>query len=140
MVILRYAKSYVIERKWNSTTSLTIQSHIERCFAAHFEIETASQHVTEKIPNQRTQVQNFLDSFEGCTDSKVCAHVSTVSTKINGTSDNFELALPQLLPAFPIAANIRSKRNNSQISTLGGYLLKRHRSQKWSPTVVLQDS
>ena len=122
MVILRYAKSYVSERKWNSTTSLTIQSHIERCRRAHFEIETASQHVTEKIPNQRTQVQNFVDSVEGCTDSKVCARASAVSTKINGMSDNFELAVPHLFPAFPIVANIRSKRNNAQISTLGGYL------------------
>ena len=37
-------------------------------------------------------------------------------------SVNSELSMAHLLSACPVAANIRSKRNNSQISTLGGDL------------------
>ena len=36
-------------------------------------------------------------------------------------SGNSELSVAHLLAACPVAAKIRSKKNNSQISTLGGY-------------------
>ena len=122
VVILIYIKSYVSERKWNGTTSHTLQSHVEQCRAAYVEIKTTSQNVTEKILNQRTRVKNFLNYVEGCTYPKVCAHVAVVSNEINGMSDNFELAVAHLLPAWPVADKIGSNRKNYQISTLGGDL------------------
>ena len=122
VVIIRDEKSYVIKRKWNVTKNNTLQSRIKRCCAAYFEIETTPQHVTEKIPNQHTQVQNFLDYIESCTDPKVCIFVAAVSNEINGMSDDFELVVAHLLPELPVSTKLGSKRNNAQISTLGGDL------------------
>ena len=120
VVIIIDAKSYVSERKWSGTKIYTLQSHVERCRTAYVEIETSPQHVTEQIPNQPTQVKNFLDSVEVCTNLKFCNRVSAVSNKTNGMSNNVESAGAHILPACPVAANIGSKRNNAQISNLGG--------------------
>ena len=78
--------------------------------------------MTEKIPNQRTRVKNFLDCVEGCTDPKVCALFSEMSNDINGMSDNFELAGAHLLPACHVASKIGNNINNAQIYALGGDL------------------
>ena len=64
VVILRDVGSYVSERKCKGTTIHTLQIHVERCRAAYVKIETASQHVTEQIPNQLTHLQNFRGYVE----------------------------------------------------------------------------
>ena len=77
--ILRDAKIYVNERKWDGTTSYLLQSHVDKCRECDVDIENASEHITEQIPNTRTRVQSLLDSVEGCTDPKICARVAAIS-------------------------------------------------------------
>ena len=118
--ILRDAKTYVNEIKWDENTSYLLQAHIEKCRECHVDIENASEHVTEQVPNPCTRVKRLLGSIEGCTDPKICARVSVMSTEANGMQADFELAVSCLLTACPVAAKISKKRNNDQISGLGG--------------------
>ena len=66
--ILRDSKTYVNERKWDGTTSYSLQSNVEKCRQCYVDIENASEHITEQTPNAITRVQVLLDSVEGCTD------------------------------------------------------------------------
>ena len=60
--ILRDAKTYVNERKWDGTTSYLLQSHVEKCRECYVDIENASEHITEQIPNARTRLQSLSKS------------------------------------------------------------------------------
>ena len=44
--ILRDAKTYVNERKWDGTTSELLQSHIEKCRES-VDIENVAEHIKE---------------------------------------------------------------------------------------------
>jgi hypothetical protein len=54
--ILRDAKTYVNERKWDGTTSQLLQSHVEKCRECYVDIENAAEHIKEQIPEPRTRV------------------------------------------------------------------------------------
>ena len=82
--ILRDAKTYVNERKWDGTTSYLLQAYIEKSRECYVDIENASEHMTEQVPNPRTRVQILLGSIEGCTDPNICARVAAVSNESNG--------------------------------------------------------
>ena len=73
------------------------------------DIENASEHVTEYVPNPRTRVQSLLNSIEGCTDPKICDRVDVVSNEASGMQADFELAVAHLLSACPVAANVAKK-------------------------------
>ena len=45
--ILRDAKTYVNEKKWDGTTSQLLQSHIEKCRECYVDIENAAEHIKE---------------------------------------------------------------------------------------------
>ena len=79
IAILRTAKEYVNNRKWDGTTATMMQTHIERCCESYVDWETASLHVPDQVPIERTRVQRLLDSMDGCTDPKVCARLAAIS-------------------------------------------------------------
>ena len=87
--ILRDAKTYVNERKLDGTTSYILQAHIEKFRECYVDIENASEHVTEQVPNPRTQVQSLLNSIDGCTNPNICARVAAVSNEFNGMQADF---------------------------------------------------
>ena len=118
--ILRDAKTYFNEREWDGTTSYLLQSHVEKCREFYVDIENASEHITEQIPNARTRVQILLDSVEGCTDPKNCARVAAISNEASGILADFEKAVAHLLPACPVAVKVAKKIKNASISRLGG--------------------
>jgi hypothetical protein len=120
--ILRDAKTYVNERKWDGTTSQLLQSHVEKCRECYVDIENAAEHIKEQIPEPRTRVQSLLDSIEGCKDPNVCARVAAISNETNGMLDDFEAAVAHLIPVCPVAAKVGKKRKNAQVSGLGGNL------------------
>ena len=82
--ILQDAKIYVNERKLDGTTSYILQAHIEKFRECYVDIENASEHMTEQVPNPRTRVQSLIGSIEGCTDPNICARVAAVSNESNG--------------------------------------------------------
>ena len=94
--ILRYAKTYVNERKWYGTTSYLLQAHIEKCRECYVDMENESENVTGQVPNPRTRVQILLDSIEGCTDPKICSRVAVVD---HPTSSPL-VCLPELLRCY----------------------------------------
>ena len=118
--ILRTAKTYVNEAKWDGTTSQLLQSHIERIRESYVDIENAAQHIKEQIPDPRTRVQSLIDSIEGCTDAKVCARVAAISNETNGMLDDFEKAVTHLIPVCPVAAKVGKKRNRVTIAGVEG--------------------
>ena len=87
--IIHDAKTSVNKRKWDVTTSYLLQSHVENCRECYVDIENASEHITEQIPNARTRVQILLDSVEGCTDTKICAIVAAIYNKSSGILAGF---------------------------------------------------
>ena len=87
--ILRDAKTYVNERKWDGTTSYLLQSHIEKFRGCYVVIENASENVTEQVPDPHTRVQSLLNSIEGYTDPKICDRVAAVSNESNGMQADF---------------------------------------------------
>ena len=118
--ILRDAKTYVNEKKWDGTTGQLMQSHIEKCRECYVDIENAAEHIKEQIPAPRTRVQSLLDSIEGCKDPNVCARVAAISNEANGMLDNFEKAVAHLIPVCPVAAKVGKKRKNANVSGVGG--------------------
>ena len=84
------------------------------------DIENASEHITEHVPNPLMRVQSLLNSIEGCTDPTICAIVAAVSNEANGMQDEFKLAVANLFPECPVAAKVAKKLNNAQIYGLGG--------------------
>ena len=84
------------------------------------DIDNASEHVTEQVPNPCTRVQSLLYSIEGCTNPNICARVAVVSNEANVMLADFVLVVDHLLPACPVAAKVSKKRKNSQISGLEG--------------------
>ena len=54
--ILRDAKAYVNERKWDGTTSQLLQSHIEKCRECYVDIKNATEHIKEQILEPRMRV------------------------------------------------------------------------------------
>ena len=107
--ILRDAKTYVNERKWDGATSYLLQSHFQKCRECYVDIQNASEQITEQIPNARTRVQSLLDSVEGCTDPKICARVAAISNEASGILADFEKSIAHLLPACPVAAKEAKK-------------------------------
>jgi len=43
--ILRDAKTYVNEKKWDGTTGQLMQSHIEKCRECYVDIKNAAEHI-----------------------------------------------------------------------------------------------
>ena len=99
-----------------------MQAHIERCRESYVDWETASLHVPDQFPIERTRVQSLLDSMDGCTDPKVCARLAAISNEALGMINSFEYSVAHLLPACPVAANVYKKRKGVQISRIGGGL------------------
>ena len=123
--ILRTAKTYVNEAKWDGQTSQLLQSHIERIRESYVDIENAAQHVKEQIPDPRTRVQSLIDSIEGCTDAKVCARVAAISIETNVMLDDFEKAMAHLTPVCSVAAKVDKKRNRVSIAGVDGNIMSR---------------
>ena len=123
--ILRAAKTYVNEAKWDGQTSQLLQSHIERIRESYVDIENAAQHIKEQIPDPRTRVQSLIDSIEGCTDAKVCARVAAISNETNGMLDDFEKAVAHLVPVCPVAAKVGKKRSSVRISGIDGSIMSK---------------
>ena len=108
--IIRDAKTYVNEQKWDGTTSYLLQSHVEKCRECYVDIENASEHITEQIPKARTRVQSLLDSVKGCTDPNICARVADISNEASGMLADFEKAVAHLLPTCPVATKSSKKK------------------------------
>ena len=109
-------------RKWDGTTTTTIQAHIERCREYYVDWETASLHVPDQVPIEQTRVQSLLDSMDGCTDTKVCARLAAISNESLGMLNSFENAVFHLLRYVPVTAKVSKKRKGAQISGIGGGL------------------
>ena len=50
IAMLRTAKEYVNNSKWDGTTATTMQAHIERCHESYVDWETAYLHVPDQVP------------------------------------------------------------------------------------------
>ena len=79
IAILRTDKEYVNNRKWDGTTTTTMQAHIEWCRESYVDWETALMHVPDQVPIKRTRVQSLLDSMDSCTDPQLCARLADIS-------------------------------------------------------------
>ena len=112
--ILADAKTYANTAKWNGSTSITLEDHIDKCHEAYVSIETAALHVTEQVPNKRTRVQSLLDSIDGCTDSKICSHVANINDDSNTMHEDWEASVAYLLPVDPVAKQNGSKQKLAQ--------------------------
>ena len=60
--------------------------------------------------------------MDGWTDPKGCARLAAISNEALGMLNSFEDAVPQLLPACPVAAKVYKKRKGTHISGIGGGL------------------
>ena len=120
--VLRTAKDYINNRKWDGTPAITMEAHIEKCRSCYVDWETAAQHVPDQVPEARSRVKSLLDSMENCQDGKVAARVAYVSDERNGMMTNFENAATYLLPACPVAAKLSKKRKTVTIESVGGNL------------------
>ena len=69
-------------------------------------MESAAEHIDFQLPNERTKVQNILESVDDCQNPKVCAAVSTISDIGHGMTTDFEKAAAFLLPTDPVAKKI----------------------------------
>ena len=101
--ILSEAKTYVNTAKCNCTTSMTLESRIDKCCEDYSSIETAALHVTEQLPNERTRVQSLLDSIDDCTDPKIFSRVANIDDESNAMHDDWEAAVAYLLPVDLVA-------------------------------------
>lgn len=120
--VLRTAKDYINNRKWDGTTAITMEAHIEKCRSCYVDWETAAQHVPDQVPEARTRVKSLLDSMENCQDGKVVARIAYVSDERNGMMTNFENAATYLLPVCPVSAKLNKKRKTVTIASVGGNL------------------
>ena len=109
-------------RKWDGTTTTTIQEHIERCRKSYVDWETASLHVPDQVLFKQTIVQSLLDSMDGCTDPKVCTILAAISNEALGIINSFEDDVAHLLPDCPVPTKVSKKRKGEQISGIGGGL------------------
>ena len=115
--ILAESKTYANTAKWNGTTSMTLESHIDKCREAYASIETAALHVTEQLPNERTRVQSLLDSIDDCTDPKIFSRVANIDDESNAMHDDWEAAVAYLLHVDPVYRRQNgSKRKIGNIS------------------------
>ena len=89
--------------KWNGSTSITLEDHIDKCREAYVSIKTAAMHVNEQVPNERMRVQSLLDSIDGCTDPKICSRVANINDDSNTMHKDWEAAVAYLLPVDPVA-------------------------------------
>ena len=117
--ILSEAKTYVNTAKWNGTTSMTLESHIDKCHEAYASIETAALHVTDQPPNECTRVQSLLDSIDDCTDPTICSRVANINDDLNAMHDDWEAAVAYFLSVDPIYQRQNgSKRKIGNISSM----------------------
>ena len=107
-------------RKWDGTTATTMQAHIKWCRESYFDWETASLHVPNQVPIERTRVQSLLDSMDSCTDTKVCERLASISNEALGMLNIFKDVVANRLPACPVASKVFKKRKGAQISGIGG--------------------
>ena len=118
MQIVRQANKYVTQRKWDGTTGLDLQSHINKCRDYYVELETAAQFVAHQISLPLTRVQNLLNSIGSCNDPKIAAGVAAITIESNGTHDNWEAVVVHLLLVCSVAAKFCKKWKYVQISSL----------------------
>ena len=119
--LLRDAKKYISQGKWDGKTSMTLESHVAKIRQYYVDIETAAEHVDEQLPNGRTRVQSFLDSIEGCQDADVAARRAQIAADDTGMGQDFEAAVAHILPVDPVKKK-KDKRKSAEISGLGGDL------------------
>ena len=63
--LLRTAKDYVNNRKWDGTTAITMEAHTEKCRSCYVDWETSAQHLPDQVLEARTCVKSLLDSTYG---------------------------------------------------------------------------
>ena len=115
---LSNTRESVQQRKWNWTTSYSLENHVNKCINCYVECETAAKYIPDQVPNPETRVQNLLTSIEGCTDPKIAAASTAVRLEQNSMLNDWEKAITHLFPACLVATKARKKRKNVNISPL----------------------
>ena len=96
-------------------TNITIELHISNCLQVYINLEGAAEHIYFQLPNERTKVQNILESVDDYQNSKVYAAVLAISYVGCGMSSDFGEAYALLLPTDPVA-NKMNKRKKMVVS------------------------
>ena len=74
-------------------------------------MEGLANNIDYQIPNERTKVQNLLDSVYDCQNPKFFSAVSAISDIGRGMSADFEKADVLLLPTDPVAKKSNKRKN-----------------------------
>ena len=89
----------------------------------------SADHVSHEVTGRYTRVKRLITSIYNCKDPGIQAVISTINNHANNLHDDMTGACLLLLPAFPIAKRLNEKRNNAQISGVGGSILRKGASK-----------
>ena len=73
-------------------------------------MEGADEHIDYQLNNERTNVQNLLDSVDNCQNPKICAAISAISDIGRGMSTDFEKAAAFLLPTVGVVKKSNKRK------------------------------
>jgi len=118
--IIETAEAYVQKKKWDGTSGVTLEYHIDKLKASYIDLEAGATHVPYTVPNARTRVKSLLSSIQTCTDPAVQATIASVKNELNGLTSDFEGTCRILVPVCPVSKKISNKRQHASISATSG--------------------
>ena len=95
-------------RKWTGTTNFTINQFANLHRKAYVALTEAGEHVPVQVPDERTRVTNFMDSFQ-TTNPDVLAALSSVRQDEHVKRKDFELAASFLIQSCPVEDKKKQK-------------------------------
>ena len=119
-VMLKQAKDYVQNMKWDGTTNYTLASHVNKCRDSYVNWGVAAQYIPDQVPNDQIKVYNFLESIKDCVNPDIAAARSAIRIEKNGFYNDWEKAVEHILPCCPVSAKKNKKKggtNPAEVST-----------------------
>ena len=95
-------------RKWTGTTNFTISQFANVLRKAYIALTEAGDHVPIQVPDERTRVTNFMDSFQ-TTNPDVLAALLSVCQDEHVKRKDFELAASFLIQSCPVEDKKKQK-------------------------------
>ena len=89
---------------WKGQSNFSLEHFISQHCNAYVSMSACAEHVQYQLPNERSRVGIPIDAIQ-CADAGLQAAIASVKTDNgpHGLQNNFERAVPHLLPYDPVA-------------------------------------
>ena len=92
----------MVQKSWTVQTRQTLVAHIDRHRQAYVALIEVADHVSHKIPSERTRVSYLMNSIN-IKDAEVLAGLAAIRKDDAGMRDDFESSTIFLSPTCPVA-------------------------------------